>query len=311
MKKSAHVAPSPEVAEWRRRAAKFLLAFFVILVAGSPLLIAWARFGAGDGLASYILIVPMISLFLGWQDRSLLDKRRAPAPGIALLLGGLALVLLVLSLLAHRAYPLPEDGALSLGILSLVAASNALAVGILGKRFMAGLAFPAAFLVFMAPLPPALVELVEHGLQHASAEVSAWFFSLAGVPFFRTGLSFQLPTITIAVAPECSGIRSTLVLFITSLVAGHLVLEKTWQKVVLAALVIPLGIARNAARIVTIGWLCTEQGPQMIDSPIHHRGGPWFFIISLIPLFILLLVFRRMGRPRRVGEAQTAATNIP
>jgi hypothetical protein len=49
----------------------------------------------------------------------------------------------------------------------------------------------------------------------------------------------------------------------------------------------------------------------MIDSPIHHRGGPWFFMISLIPLFILLLVFRRMGRPRRGGEPQTVAANAP
>jgi exosortase len=137
---------------------------------------------------------------------------------------------------------------------------------------------------------------VESGLQHASAEVAARLFPLVGVPFFRTGLWFQLPTITLEVAPECSGIRSTLVLFITSLVAGHLVLEKPWQKAAFAALVVPLGILRNAFRIAVIGWLCTNHGPGMIDSPIHHRGGPVFFALSLLPLFALLLWFRRMGK---------------
>ena len=31
----------------------------------------------------------------------------------------------------------------------------------------------------------------------------------------------------------------------------------------------------------------------MIDSPIHHRGGPLFFALSLVPLFLLLWWLRR------------------
>ena len=50
---------------------------------------------------------------------------------------------------------------------------------------------------------------------------------------------------------------------------------------------------------------------EVIDSPIHHRGGPWFFMISLIPLFILLLVFRRMGRPRQADGHPAAAKGVP
>jgi hypothetical protein len=60
---------------------------------------------------------------------------------------------------------------------------------------------------------------------------------------------------------------------------------------------------------VTIGWLCTEYGPEMIHSPIHHRGGPVFFAISLIPLFLLLFVFRRMNRP--VPDAQKPPVGEP
>jgi hypothetical protein len=32
----------------------------------------------------------------------------------------------------------------------------------------------------------------------------------------------------------------------------------------------------------------------MIDSDLHHKGGPIFFALSLIPLFLLLWWFRRM-----------------
>ena len=114
------------------------------------------------------------------------------------------------------------------------------------------------------------------------------------------GLAFQLPNVTIEVAPECSGIRSSLVLFITSLVAGHLLLERPWQRALLTLLVIPLGILRNAVRIVTIGWLCTHHGPEMIHSAIHHRGGPFFFAISLVPLLAMLVIFRWLGKRKRL-----------
>ena len=59
------------------------------------------------------------------------------------------------------------------------------------------------------------------------------------------------------------------------------------------AFVIPLGILRNGFRILVIGLLCVHVGPHMIDSPIHHQGGPFFFALSLVPLFLLLWWLRR------------------
>jgi len=57
--------------------------------------------------------------------------------------------------------------------------------------------------------------------------------------------------------------------------------------------VIPLAIARNGFRILVIGLLCVHIGPHMSDSFIHHRGGPIFFALSLIPLALLLFSLRR------------------
>src|SRR5262249_18557869 len=125
-------------------------------------------------------------------------------------------------------------------------------------------------------------------------------FSLSGMSFLRNGLDFQLPTIHLEVAPECSGIHSTLVLFISSLVAGQLFLRSALDRTLLALAVIPLGILRNALRIWTIGGLWVNISRVMIDSPIHRRGGPLFFALSLIPFVLLLLWLRR--RSQRAGS---------
>jgi len=127
----------------------------------------------------------------------------------------------------------------------------------------------------------------------ASAEAASLFFNIAGTPVLRDGTVFQLPNITIEVAQECSGIRSSWVLFITSLLASNLFLKSTWRRAVLVCFVLPLGIVRNGFRVWVIGMLCIYLGPQMIHSIIHHRGGPIFFALSLIPLFLLLWWLRR------------------
>jgi exosortase/archaeosortase family protein len=113
------------------------------------------------------------------------------------------------------------------------------------------------------------------------------------MPFLRQQTSFQLPGMPLEVAPECSGIRSTLVLFITSLLAGHLFLRSPWRRAALVLAVIPLALLRNGFRIFSIGQLCVNLGPHMINSPIHKRGGPLFFLLSLVPFFLMLLWLRK------------------
>ena len=127
----------------------------------------------------------------------------------------------------------------------------------------------------------------------ASADVAAWFLRLSGTPLLRNGQTLVLPGAVLWVAQECSGIRSSWVLFITSLLASHLFLASPWRRFVLVAFVIPLGIVRNGFRILVIGLLCVHVGPHMIDSQLHHQGGPLFFALSLGPFFLFLWWLRR------------------
>ena len=87
-----------------------------------------------------------------------------------------------------------------------------------------------------------------------------------------------------------------------TLAASYLFLKSPWRRAILIAFVIPLAVVRNGFRIWVIGLLCVEIGPQMIDSAIHHQGGPLFFALSLIPLFLLLWWLRKGEQ----GKAETS-----
>jgi exosortase len=168
---------------------------------------------------------------------------------------------------------------------------------------MRKLGFPFGFLLFMVPLPDGVVAHLEHGSKVASAEAADWWFALAGLPVLREGVTFHIPGIVLAVADECSGIRSSWVLLITAVLAGELFLVSLWWKWLLAGLVIPLGILRNGFRIMVIGVLCAEYGPEMIHSVVHRRGGPFFFGLSLAVLLLLAWIFRGLERRLKVRKA--------
>lgn len=254
-----------------------------------------ARFSLESALFSYALLVPFISMYLVWHMRSELP---APSPAdprlsvLPFLLGG-TFVVLWLTTTSQ-----PED-TLAFSILAFVFIFGGICALFLGRATLRAIIFPLAFLLLMAPFPTALTEWIETTLQHWSSWAAYAFFATAGTPVFRQETFLQLPGMKLLVAPECSGVHSTLALFITSLLAGHLFLKSPWKRAVLACVVVPVAIFRNGLRIFVVGELCVRVGPHMIDSYIHRQGGPVFFAISLIPFSMVLWFLIKSERRKK------------
>ena len=181
----------------------------------------------------------------------------------------------------------------ALKIFSFIGLLWGLCLMVLGWRWMRSAAFPMAFLLFMIPIPDLALVSLEKFLMVMSAWLSELLFSIGGIPVFRTGQVIELPGMVLEVAQECSGIRSSWVLLITSVLAAHLFLPTVPRKIALVAAVLPLAILRNSVRIFVIGWLCVHYGPDMIDGWIHRKGGPVFFAVSLVPLFLMAWWLRK------------------
>ena len=247
-------------------------------------------YAAQSDLHSHILLIPFIAGYLLYIRREQPAAHRTSIAGPATV-GAIGIAALAARIAWRGSLSVNDELALmALAFVSFVAASGFL---FLGSKWMAARAFPAAFLIFMVPLPDAAVNWLENASALASADAAALYFDVAGTPLVRYGTVFELRGIVLQVAQECSGIRSSWVLLMAGLLASHLFLRTRWRRIVLVAFVIPLGILRNGFRIFVLGLLCVHIGPHMIDSNIYHKGGPLFFALSLAPLFLLLWWLRR------------------
>ena len=263
-------------------------------------LLYWAPLAALARLAwtqehySHVLVVPLISavLFVLERKRIFAVIGTSWPAGLALLGVGAALYA------ASRRFA----GALSANDTLVVVILSAVVVGVAGIALCFGVGalrrglFPAAFLLLMVPLPDVVLETVVRALQLGTAEVSEILFQLSGVAFLRSGLDFELPGLIVEVAEECSGIRSSMALVLTNLLAGHLFLRSIWAKVVLTLVTIPLLVIKNAIRIVTLSLLSIHVDPGFLTGHLHRRGGAVFFAIALALLGVVLVSLQKAER---------------
>lgn len=270
---------------------KFAFAALAIALLFAKPLFDLAQFAFNSTLFSHVILIPFIAAYLASLRWKTTLAQSTPSLRPAIIPAALGLFLLMASMFAHT-----SEVRLCFSTTAFVLFIIAAALCFLGWPAVRQLAFPFALLFFMVPLPPLIMDAFEIFFQHASALAAAMMMKISGLPAIRDGLFFFLPGFAIEVAQECSGIRSTLVLFITSLVAGYLLLRRPRDRAILAVAIVPLAILRNGFRIFSLAWLSVEVNPDIIDSALHHRGGPIFFALSLIPLFLLLLLLRKLEK---------------
>ena len=241
---------------------------------------------------SHIVLIPLLSLYVLFLERKAIFASREWSPWLGSLLIGLG----AWSYWSADAAIFAPDQ-LSMTIMALVMMCWGIVVACFGITLSRQMSFGLLCLLFMVPLPSFLLEAIVGFLQRSSAEATAVLFSVLGIPVFRQEFVFSLSNFTIHVAEECSGIRSALALFITSIVAGHFFLRSTGAKLGLVAVVVPLAIVKNAFRIVGLALLANYVDPTFItNSALHRSGGIPLFLVSLILLLSFTWLLRKLEK---------------
>ena len=209
--------------------------------------------------------------------------------GIALLaLAALITVVVKLSLFALR-----PDERLAVNLLAVVLWWIGSFLFSFGVRAFKRALFPLCFLFWMIPIPSSALNPVVRLLQQGSAAAAHVLFAATGVPVAQDGVLLHIPGLTVEVARECSSIRSSLMLVVTTMVLAQMLLRSPWRKLLVIAVAIPLSVAKNGLRIFVLAMLGTRVDPSFLTGRLHHEGGIIYFLIALAVIFLVLWIVRR------------------
>ena len=278
------------------------MAFIILLAAGGALfsgsIMSLLTVSSNRELYSHIPLIPIVSLYFCFiQRKDIFSEVKWGALWGLLIIG--------VAFMAHRLGG-PLEGHLSRhnhlsfmlwGLFVWVLGGFLLCYG---ARAFKGALFPLLFLVFIIPIPTPLLDPFVRFLQLGAAEFTHLIFKVTGVTFHRDGILFFLPGLTIEVAPQCSGIRSSIALVVTGVVAGKMFLEKGWERLILALSVFPITMFKNALRIVMLTLLAVYVDPRFITgSWLHSSGGIPFFLVALLFLLPVLWGIRKWEKSKR------------
>ncbi len=241
---------------------------------------------------SYLLMIPVITAYFIYVERKIIFSgiKCSISSGSIFLLAGIGIYFV------GKSYQnvLNNNDYLSVLTLSVIVFWFGGFVFFYGLQAFKSMKFPFLFLVFMIPIPIFIIDNVVGFFQKYSAEAAYGIFNMLGVSFVREGMTFHFSKVSVEVAPQCSGIRSSIALFITSIIAGHLFLKTTSRKMVLSLVIIPVTILKNAIRIVTITILAVYVDMSFLTSSwLHKQGGIVFFAMALMILLPVLLALRK------------------
>jgi exosortase A len=264
---------------WRFALPIMAAALFVVLATyrdtAKSLVAIWA---SSDTFAHGYLVVP-IALTLVWMKRREVAAL-APRPDV---LGFLLLAAAGFAWLAAEAAQVQV-----LRQYALAAMVPATVLALAGRRVAWTLAFPLAFLLLAVPFGEAFLPR----LMEWTADFTVGALRTSGIPVYREGTFFAIPSGYWSVGEACSGLRYLIASVTVGAVYAYLTYRTWWKRSLFLALSIAVPIIANFLRaymIVMIGHLSSMK----LAVGVDHLVYGWLFFGVVIGLLFWLGSFWR------------------
>lgn len=258
------------------------------LVVAAVLLLYWSTAAQMVGIwirsatFTHAFLVPPISAWLLWRQRARLAAITPRADAWVLLpVAGVAVLWLLGELAAVNA----------ITQLALVAMLVLAVPAVLGIRFARAAAFPLAFLFFAVPLG----EFLLPGLMQMTADFTVAALRLSGVPVFREGLLFVIPSGQWSVVEACSGVRYLIASFMVGTLYAYLMYRSTRRRLIFMSVSLVMPLLANWVRaylIVMLGHLSDNR----LATGVDHLIYGWIFFGIVV--FLLFATGLRWSEPQ-------------
>ena len=237
-----------------------------------------------DDRYTHILLIVPVSIAMIMLEHRKLDISSLEGKN---LLSGILLVIALGIFVISKQFS-PADIQLTISMAALVLWCIASFIFCFGLIAFRTFFFPACFLFWIVPWPQNFLDFAVGSLQQYSASTVYWMFQAAHIPVLRDGVVLSIPGLTIEVAKECSSIRSSLILLVSSMVLAQLFLRTKWRKAVVMLIAVPLSVIKNAIRIFVLALLGVHVNRGFLTGRLHRQGGAVFYAGALIVIFLLI-----------------------
>ncbi len=257
---------------WRTTVIVVVVTTAILLLIFSDTSHSMWKTWAGDVTYNHGFLILPISIWLIWDKRHELFKL-IPHPSV------LALIPFVLSGLGWSIAELA--GVQVVAQLSLVSMIITATLSIVGWRVALYLVFPLLFLFFMVPMGDDLVP----PMMEFTATFTVEALKLTGIPVYRDGLFFTLPSGSWSVIEACSGVRYLIASVTLGFLYAYISYHTLWKRLAFVALSAIVPVLANGIRaymIVMIGHLSDMEYATGVD---HLLYGWIFFGFVMMILF--------------------------
>jgi len=260
--------------QWRRAGSLVALllvwTLFWYFDTASAIVGIWLR---SDAFTHGFLVVPIV-VWLVWRRRVALSHIQ-PKPNLwaALLLAGTALAWLLGDLVAVNA----------LTQLAFVSMLVLLVPTLLGWTVTRVLGFALAFMFFAVPFG----EFAMPQLMTWTADFTVLALRLTGIPVYREGLQFVIPSGNWSVVEACSGVRYLIASLTVGTLFAYLNYQSTSRRVLFIIVSIIVPVVANWLRAYMIVMLGHLSGNKLAAGVDHLIYGWVFFGVVIMLMFMV------------------------
>ena len=238
---------------------------------------------------AHAFVVPPIALWLIWRQRAVLGQLRPrPMPWVLLPMAVMAALWWLGNLVSVNAVTQ----------LTFTAMLVLTVPAVLGWQVTRAILFPLGFLFFAVPIG----EFMTPTLMLFTADFVVAALRLSGVPVFREGMHFIIPSGSWSVIDECSGIRYLMATVMVGSLFAYLNYSSYKRRFVFMVISFVVPILANWLRAYMIVMLAHLSGNKLATGVDHIVYGWVFFGIVIMALFFI---------GARWAEDDTAAPAAP
>ena len=292
---------------WANHAKQIILIAVLFFAIYAPTFLFMMKRWISDPAATHgWLVLPIVAIVI-WYKRQKLSELPLDPNNKGLWVMGFALLMH----LAEKAIDLNGPSPLSIPIF---AAGAVWYVG--GTRWVRELAFPLGYLLFMIPIPGGLTEVVSFPLRMLATNGSRAIVKLFGIDVAGSGMhmEFMQPNgyeyIRLEVADPCSGLHSVMAIKALHAITAYLSRLKLGWKWFLFMCALPVALASNLCRMVSIilisGYIDKDFGLKMW----HENIAPYLLFGFAFAILIALGKFMEWATGAKRNEREATETHL-